>query len=151
MPTRSPPSSSKVTSLSHHHATRSQTRLAATGATASPDQLRKERLNVRHEVVDNLGLALKNVQADGNCIFRALGNQLMGTERCHMDLRQAVCDDLVEMKGSLEEVLTPTLDGKTYDQYVEGMRQDGELRVGGNVLICKARSGVTSSCVPLRE
>ena len=42
-----------------------------------------------------------------------------------MELREAVCDDLVERKGVLEDVVGPTLDGKTYDQYVEGMRRSG--------------------------
>ena len=84
------------------------------------------------------------MQADGNCLFRALSDQLFhdyGNK--HADIRSAVCSfiDKHEDEFSVFLVLDENEedeDAKDFETYVSNMRQDGEW--GGNLeLVAAAR------------
>lgn len=69
------------------------------------------------------GLKIEEVSGDGNCLFRAVGDQLFGEESKHEFLREQVCDHLEvnkeEYKWFIEE-------DKNIDDYISTMRSAGE-------------------------
>ncbi|ORX37428.1 hypothetical protein BD324DRAFT_651022 [Kockovaella imperatae] len=74
--------------------------------------------------ISRLGLGLRDVQGDGNCLFRALADQLWGVARRHGEVRKLVCDYLETNKDGMEAFVWPFLkEGEDYQGYVERMRQ----------------------------
>lgn len=80
-------------------------------------------------------LAVRDVAPDGNCLFRAVADQL-GEPAAHASYRARVCDWMAEHP----EDFLPFYDGpSTYETYVAGMRRDGrwagnlEVRLEGRV------------------
>lgn len=80
-------------------------------------------------------LAVRDVAPDGNCLFRAVADQL-GEPAAHASYRARVCDWMAEHP----EDFLPFYDGpSTYETYVAGMRRDGrwagnlEVRLEGEV------------------
>ena len=69
------------------------------------------------------GLKIEEVSGDGNCLFRAVGDQIFGEESKHEFLRDQVCDHLEfnkeEYKWFIEE-------DKNIDDYISTMRAAGE-------------------------
>ena len=65
------------------------------------------------------GLKIEEVSGDGNCLFRAVGDQIFGEEQKHEFLREQVCDHLEvnkeEYKWFIEE-------DKNIDEYINTMR-----------------------------
>lgn len=69
-----------------------------------------------------MGLAIRDVANDGNCFFRAVSDQLYGTEQFHYDLRQRACDYIVRNKQLFIDFVN---DDQSFDEYVADMRTDG--------------------------
>jgi hypothetical protein len=44
------------------------------------------------EQLAKIGLALRDISGDGNCLFRALCDQLEGSESNHLTYRKSVCE-----------------------------------------------------------
>lgn len=109
-------------------APRTQRRTRSRRQSATPTTLESiahESAAIRAEVA-RLGLALRDVTADGNCLFRALGDQLWGEQGRHGEVRQLVCDHLASAKDELGDFVAGFLnEGETYDRYVERMRGPG--------------------------
>lgn len=73
-----------------------------------------------------MGLRVKCIEPDGNCFFRALGDQLYGTDADHANIRERVMEFIVESRDLFEIFIEPCLeDGETFDDYVSGMRELG--------------------------
>lgn len=68
------------------------------------------------------GLAIRDVSNDGNCFFRAVSDQLYGTEEYHMKLRERACDYLLANKEHYQFFVD---DEQSFDDYVADMRADG--------------------------
>lgn len=69
-----------------------------------------------------VGLRVKDITGDGNCFFRALGDQLQGDENLHVSLRQRVLDFIEQH----EEDFAPFVeDDEPFAKYVARMRKDG--------------------------
>lgn len=68
------------------------------------------------------GLAIRDVSNDGNCFFRAVSDQLYGTEEYHMKLRERACDYLLAHKDHYQCFVD---DEQSFDDYVADMRADG--------------------------
>ncbi|KAG2496057.1 hypothetical protein HYH03_005976 [Edaphochlamys debaryana] len=69
-----------------------------------------------------LGLRIKDITGDGNCFFRALGDQLHGDEGVHPQLRHRVVSYMVEH----EEDFAPFVeDDESFGTYVARMKKDG--------------------------
>lgn len=49
-----------------------------------------------------LGLQLREITGDGNCLFRALGDQYDGSGDKHEQHRQAVCDYMMQHREDFE-------------------------------------------------
>ncbi|RSH80567.1 uncharacterized protein EHS24_009149 [Apiotrichum porosum] len=103
-------------------ATRSR-RTSATPTTL--ESIAAESVAIKHEVA-RLQLTLRDVNADGNCLFRALADQLWGEQSRHAEVRKLVCDHLERARGELGDFVAGFLsEGETYDGYVQRMRGAG--------------------------
>ncbi|XP_063173500.1 OTU domain-containing protein 3-like isoform X3 [Candoia aspera] len=54
------------------------------------------------EQLRGLGLRLREVPGDGNCLFRALGDQLEGHSRNHLKHRQETVAYMIKRRGDFE-------------------------------------------------
>ncbi|KIZ06508.1 OTU domain-containing protein 3 [Monoraphidium neglectum] len=69
-----------------------------------------------------VGLRVAKITADGNCLFRAVGDQTEGDEGRHTDLRQRACDLMVERREEFEPFVE---DDQGFETYIKRMRKDG--------------------------
>lgn len=92
------------------------------------------------------GLSIADMAADGNCLFRALSDQLYGDYgNCHEEIRSDICDYMAVNQDDFKVFLVldddsceEGDDGKDFESYIDKMRQDGEW--GGNLeLVAAAR------------
>ena len=68
------------------------------------------------------GLRVKEMGADGNCMFRSLSDQLEGHEKLHMKYRQEAVTFIEEHK---EEYAPFIEDEETVEQYLAELQKDG--------------------------
>lgn len=77
--------------------------------------------------LDHQGLKLREIQGDGNCLFRALADQLNGDDKLHTKHRREV----VEYMKSHKEDFAPFLDDTvTFEKYLQNLGSAGTY--GGN-------------------
>ena len=69
-----------------------------------------------------LGLYAADTLGDGNCLFRALSDQLYGTPSYHLRLRQEICDWIAAHKSRYEPFVE---DERGFDVHLQCMRQQG--------------------------
>ncbi|CAN6241340.1 unnamed protein product [Urochloa humidicola] len=72
--------------------------------------------------LDSLGLKIVEVNADGNCFFRAMGDQLEGSEEEHMKYRAMVVDYVVKHREDFEPFIE---DEVPFEEYCDSMLKDG--------------------------
>nr|QBH67609.1 hypothetical protein UEMT_2075 [Ustilago esculenta] len=82
-----------------------------------PEQVERD-LNTQ---LKRMGLYAANTTGDGNCLFRALSDQLYGHPGRHAQLRQETCDHL----AARPERFAGFVDDKPFDQYIRLMRENG--------------------------
>ncbi|XP_056279005.1 OTU domain-containing protein 3 isoform X2 [Pseudoliparis swirei] len=83
-----------------------------------------------------LGLRLREVPGDGNCLFRALGDQLEGHSRGHLRLRQ----DTVQFMTSHRQDFEPFVeDDVPFSQHLSNLSQPGTF-AGNDAIVAFARS-----------
>ncbi|XP_063798218.1 OTU domain-containing protein 3 isoform X2 [Pseudophryne corroboree] len=83
-----------------------------------------------------LGLRLREVPGDGNCLFRALGDQLEGHSRNHLRLRQETVNYMVKHRGDFEPFVE---DDIPFDRHVSNLAQSGTF-AGNDAIVAFARS-----------
>jgi len=92
------------------------------------------------------GLSVVDMAPDGNCLFRALSDQLYGDYgNRHEEIRSDICEYMEENKEDFKVFLVldddsceEGDDGKDFESYIQKMREDGEW--GGNLeLVAAAR------------
>ena len=94
---------------------------------------RKKNKNIMHEFnkeLKTLGYYIREVDGDGNCLFRSVCEQLEGNENDYQKYRD-ICIDY--MKSNKEEFQPFIEDDQTIDEYIEEMSKDKEW--GGNLEI----------------
>lgn len=93
----------------------------------------------RQEVQDG-PRTIVNIEADGNCLFGAISDQLHhDVGNLHAEIRHYVCDYIQAMREEFENFLMMEEDDEDvadFDSYVQNMRQEGEW--GGNVELVAA-------------
>ena len=67
------------------------------------------------------GLAIRPIDGDGNCLFRAVSDQIYGTDAHHRLIRHACCDYIL----SERDYFVQYVEGEDLKSYVERKRQDG--------------------------
>uniref|UniRef100_K3WW02 OTU domain-containing protein n=1 Tax=Globisporangium ultimum (strain ATCC 200006 / CBS 805.95 / DAOM BR144) TaxID=431595 RepID=K3WW02_GLOUD len=74
---------------------------------------------------------IKHTVADGNCLFRAISDQLYGHEMFHGDIRRRIVD-FMQREGALFQPFLATTEAtaETIEQYCRRMKREGEW--GGN-------------------
>ncbi|KAL0486038.1 hypothetical protein AKO1_012292 [Acrasis kona] len=73
------------------------------------------------------GLFIKKVTGDGNCLFRAISDQLLQSEKSYRTFREGICNYMVEQKDQF----APFIYDKDFDEYIKEMREDKTW--GGNL------------------
>ncbi|GAA5911969.1 OTU domain-containing protein [Sporobolomyces salmoneus] len=71
------------------------------------------------------GLYAANILGDGNCLFRALSDQLYGTPSQHLQLRKEICGFLKEEKERFRVFIDEDEYKGGWDGYVNEMNQPG--------------------------
>ncbi|EPQ30701.1 uncharacterized protein PFL1_01602 [Pseudozyma flocculosa PF-1] len=106
----------KVNAVKNERVTRSS-RARLTNGLDDPAQVEKE-LN---EQLKLMSLYAANTTGDGNCLFRALSDQLYGFPTQHARLRQETCDHL----AAHADRFAGFVDDQPFDAYVRLMRENG--------------------------
>ena len=108
---------------------RAQARRASSPSiTTDLEAIAAEDISIKAEIV-RLGLVLRDMQGDGNCLFRALADQLWGVQKRHAEVRKLVCDYLEANRDKMEVfVLAFMNEDEGYRSYVNRMRQFSEYR-----------------------
>ncbi|CAN2388020.1 protein K6-linked deubiquitination [Pristimantis euphronides] len=83
-----------------------------------------------------LGLRLREVPGDGNCLFRALGDQLEGHSQNHLKHRQETVDYMVKHRNDFEPFVE---DDVPFDRHVENLAQPGTF-AGNDAIVAFARN-----------
>ncbi|PIA19622.1 cysteine proteinase, partial [Coemansia reversa NRRL 1564] len=82
------------------------------------------------------GLYCKDMAGDGNCLFRALADQVDGSPEMHLRHRESVCDYMLRHPDEFSPFMDETC---PFDHYVFNMRRPGVY--GGNLeLVAFARN-----------
>ncbi|XP_028393840.1 OTU domain-containing protein 3-like [Dendronephthya gigantea] len=74
-----------------------------------------------------LGYKIKDIKGDGNCLFRALADQLDGTDDGHLRYRRIIAKYLADHREEYEPFVE---DNKTFDEHVRELNKAGTF--GGN-------------------
>jgi hypothetical protein len=82
-------------------------------------------MELKKQLLD-IGLALKEIAGDGNCLFRAISDQLRGSPNYHLEIRERICDHIEENEDLYQVFLEESL-----ASYCSRMRQKGVY--GGNL------------------
>ncbi|XP_060600968.1 OTU domain-containing protein 3-like [Ruditapes philippinarum] len=82
-----------------------------------------------------LGLELRDIPGDGNCLFRALGDQYEGHVRNHFRHRQDTVKYMSEHKNDFEPFLS---DDTTFERHISGLQKLGTY-AGNDAIVAFAR------------
>lgn len=82
-----------------------------------------------------LGLELRDIPGDGNCLFRALGDQLEGHVRNHFKHRQTVVNFMVEHRPDFEPFIA---DDTSFERHVSQLKMLGTY-AGNDAIVAFAR------------
>lgn len=74
-------------------------------------------------MMNSIGLTIRHVKGDGNCMFRSIADQLCGNEEFHGKYRQEILNYISDRQDHFSLFIE---DDETFDQYVQRMRTDGE-------------------------
>ncbi|KAI8854377.1 hypothetical protein BC829DRAFT_471421 [Chytridium lagenaria] len=74
-----------------------------------------------NQQLENLGLKLKEITGDGNCLFRSLADQMEGNPANHGHHRAIICKHMEEYR----ELYEPFMIDETLDQHIARMKRDG--------------------------
>lgn len=83
-----------------------------------------------------LGLALKEIPGDGNCLFRALGDQLEGTSAHHFKHRMNTVRYIIEHRPDFEPFITS--EAGSFEAYCDALARPGTY-AGQESLVAFAR------------
>lgn len=87
------------------------------------------------EQLSKIGLKIRDVVGDGNCLFRALADQLDGDDSAHKRHRQDVVSYIKEHRSDFEPFIE---DDVPFDQHVGNLAEDGTY-AGNDAIVAFAR------------
>jgi len=74
------------------------------------------------EILNKKGVYMRDVQGDGNCLYRVVADQIEGSEKDHKKYRENVVSYLTEHKDYFQVFL---LDTEDIDSYIRHQSKDG--------------------------
>ncbi|NXK44129.1 OTUD3 protein, partial [Chauna torquata] len=83
-----------------------------------------------------LGLKLREVPGDGNCLFRALGDQLEGHSRNHLRHRQETVEYMIKQREDFEPFVE---DDVPFEKHVTNLAKPGTF-AGNDAIVAFARN-----------
>ena len=86
-------------------------------------KLNKKQENKFRENISNMNLFIKDIVGDGNCMFRAISDQVYGNEEKYDLLRQKCMDYLLIERDFFEQFVEGGKNG--FDEYIEMKRKNG--------------------------
>ena len=72
-----------------------------------------------------IGLTVKYILGDGNCMFRAIADQLSGQADDHMEYRRQIMDFI----GSRKDYFSLFIEDESIDDYIDRMRYGARILV----------------------
>ncbi|KAM3824290.1 OTU domain-containing protein 3 isoform 5-T6 [Vipera latastei] len=87
-----------------------------------------------------LGLRLREVPGDGNCLFRALGDQLEGHSRNHLKHRQETVAYMIQQRADFEPFVE---DDVPFEKHLANLAQPGTF-AGNDAIVAFARNNKVS-------
>ncbi len=92
-----------------------------------------------------IGLAIREVRGDGNCLFRSVSDQLTGSEESHWELRLRAVAFMRAHRDDFEPFVD-TDEHDSWEEYLSDMACEGEW--GGNMeLVALSRAAKVNVCV----
>ena len=85
--------------------------------------------------LSKLGLYLHDISGDGNCLFRALGDQLEGHQENHFKHRCDVVEYIVKHRDTFEPFVE---DGIPFNRYISWLRKKG-THAGNDAIVAFAK------------
>ncbi|XP_013926849.1 PREDICTED: OTU domain-containing protein 3 [Thamnophis sirtalis] len=89
-----------------------------------------------NEQLRALGLRLREVPGDGNCLFRALGDQLEGHSRNHLKHRQDTVAYMIQQRSDFEPFVE---DDVPFEKHIANLSQPGTF-AGNDAIVAFARN-----------
>ena len=86
-------------------------------------KLNKKQENKFRENISNMNLFIKDIVGDGNCMFRAISDQVYGSEEKYDLLRQKCMDYLLIERDFFEQFVEGGKNG--FDEYINMKRKNG--------------------------
>ena len=81
----------------------------------------------------SLNLKIHTILGDGNCLFRAIADQVFGNENLHEDIREEIVDYIGENESFCTNFIE---DNESFSSYVSRMKCNGTW--GGYLELCSA-------------
>jgi len=83
----------------------------------------KQDFNALSEQLRPFGLTIKDVAGDGNCLFRAIADQIEGDPNRHVSYRKRILDFIEENRAEFEFFIE---DDEPFERYISRMRTNAE-------------------------
>jgi len=78
-------------------------------------------LEIFSDQLEAIGLAIKDVAGDGNCLFRAMADQMTGDPNNHSTYRKQICDYIFHNREDFEPFIE---DDEPFEAYLTRMRRN---------------------------
>ncbi|RDD39250.1 OTU domain-containing protein 3 [Trichoplax sp. H2] len=85
--------------------------------------------------LSRIQLKIRQITGDGNCLFRALADQLEGHESNHINYRQQVVQYMIQNRNDFEPFM---IDNVSFDKHIQLLGQEGTF-AGNDALVAFAR------------
>lgn len=102
---------------------------------AQKNSMEEENFHAFHTQLAKMQLQLRDIPGDGNCLFRALGDQLEGHGRNHFNHRQDVVEYILEHRADFEPFVE---DDVPFDRHIANLKKQGTY-AGNDAIVAFAR------------
>ena len=101
----------------------------------SSGQTSQEHIHGLKQQLRLIGLDVRRIEGDGNCLFRALADQEEGLDDNHRNYRERICEFMMDNREHFEPFIE---DDVTFDRHIKDLRRLG-THAGNEVLVAFAQ------------
>jgi len=101
---------------------------------AAENEVEDDSISLAHQLAP-LGLQVREIPGDGNCLFRAVCDQLEGNSRNHMEYRANTVEYMKHFRDDFEPFVE---DDVPFDRHTANLRKSGTF-AGNDALVALAR------------